>query len=188
MDDETLPTPTERLRFGLWHDDDDAMAQAIWGDPDVTRFTGGPFTPGQVMERLAREVGNGRRHGIQYWPLFLRADDRLIGCCGLRPREGEQGVAEFGFQFRPDAWGRGYATEAATTAIGWACRRRFTALVAGHHPENGASKRVLHKLGFRYTHDELYPPTQQLEPCYRLPLQSDERVDGAFTPSRAASS
>jgi len=29
-------------------------------------------------------------------------------------------------------------------------------LSAGHHPENGSSKKVLEKLGFRYTHDEFF--------------------------------
>jgi [ribosomal protein S5]-alanine N-acetyltransferase len=32
-------------------------------------------------------------------------------------------------------------------------------IFAGHHPENEGSGRLLAKLGFVYTHDELYPPT-----------------------------
>jgi RimJ/RimL family protein N-acetyltransferase len=42
------------------------------------------------------------------------------------------------------------------------------ALFAGHHPENAASRRVLAKLGFRHTHDELYAPTGLLHPSYLL--------------------
>jgi ribosomal-protein-alanine N-acetyltransferase len=42
------------------------------------------------------------------------------------------------------------------------------ALFAGHHPENAASERLLRKLGFRFTHQEIYPPTGLLEPAYLL--------------------
>ena len=43
-----------------------------------------------------------------------------------------------------------------------------TELSAGHHPANVASRSVLEKLGFRYTHDQLYPPTGLQHPTYRL--------------------
>lgn len=43
-----------------------------------------------------------------------------------------------------------------------------TALFAGHHPQNTASARMLEKLGFRYTHDELYAPTGLYHPSYLL--------------------
>ena len=41
-------------------------------------------------------------------------------------------------------------------------------LFAGHNPGNAASRRVLEKLGFRYTHDEYYPPTGLNHPSYLL--------------------
>ncbi len=47
-------------------------------------------------------------------------------------------------------------------------RLRAEALLAGHHPENHGSRRTLEKLGFRYTHDENYPPTGLLHPGYEL--------------------
>jgi RimJ/RimL family protein N-acetyltransferase len=42
------------------------------------------------------------------------------------------------------------------------------ALFAGHNPGNTASRRVLEKLGFRYTHDAYYPPTGLNHPSYLL--------------------
>jgi ribosomal-protein-alanine N-acetyltransferase len=64
-------------------------------------------------------------------------------------------IAELGFQFCADAWGQGFATEASTAVIEWARTEGFSALIAGHHPDNLASKRALVRLGFSYTHDEL---------------------------------
>src|SRR5437763_1346679 len=41
-------------------------------------------------------------------------------------------------------------------------------LFAGHHPEHGASRAVLERLGFRFTHEEVYPPTGLRHPSYLL--------------------
>ena len=165
---------SERLGFGVWTQDDGALATAIWGDPDVTRLTGGPFAPWQVEARLANEISNGLDHGIQYWPLFRLDTAEHVGCCGLRPRTGDDAVFELGFQLRRASWGQGYASEAARTVIAWAATRRVTALIAGHHPLNHASGAALRRLGFNYTHDELYPPTGHMEPGYRLGLKSHD--------------
>lgn len=170
MDHGDVPSSTERLCFALWQEDDARLAANVWGDESVTRLTGGPFTPQAVEQRLAQEMENWRQYRLQYWPLFQLHEGTLIGCCGLRPRDMEARIAELGFQLCRNAWGQGYALEAANAVIDWARAHGFTSLIAGHHPANRASKRVLLHLGFSYTHDELYPPTGMVEPCYRLPL------------------
>jgi ribosomal-protein-alanine N-acetyltransferase len=43
-----------------------------------------------------------------------------------------------------------------------------SALFAGHHPENAASRKVLAKLGFQFTHKQLYPPTGLEHDSYLL--------------------
>ena len=62
------------------------------------------------------------------------------------------GGHEFGYWLTPDAWGRGYATEAGRAMVSAA---RYTLglrrLKAGHFVDNPASGRVLTKLGFRPT-------------------------------------
>jgi ribosomal-protein-alanine N-acetyltransferase len=159
-----------RLGFGVWTTDDAGLAAALWGDPEVTRLTGGPFAPSQVQARLAAEISNLRDHGVQYWPLFRLDTGEHVRCCGLQPRDVGAGALELGFQLRRDAWGQGYATEAAQAAIAWAAAKGVSALMAGHHPQNRASRQVLQGLGFTYTHDEHYPPTGLMEPCYLLSL------------------
>lgn len=166
---------TERLRFGIWQTDDTLLAETIWGDPEVTNLTGGPFTVAEVIQRLELEIENWRLHQIQYWPVFRMNGGALAGCCGLRPRDVAAGIAELGFQFCRDAWGQGFATEAATAVIDRARSQGLVALIAGHHPENQASKRTLLRLGFSYTHDELYPPTGMVEPCYELQMDSGDQ-------------
>lgn len=141
----------------------------LWGDPKVTAFLGGPFTPEEVSARLSREIAMMIACKVQYWPVFLRENDDLVGCAGLRPYTNDGGVLELGFHLRPDYWGQGLAHEAARAVIDFAFGTRgIKSLFAGHHPENEASERLLKKLGFRWTHEEIYPPTGLMNPAYRL--------------------
>ena len=93
----------------------------------------------------------------------------FVGCAGLRPRDPARKIYELGFHLCVAAWGAGYATEAARAVLDLAFGALgATELFAGHHPKNAASRRVLAKVGFVHTHDELYPPTGLLHPSYRL--------------------
>lgn len=164
---------SERLVFRAWTDEDMPLAVSLWGDPEVTRLIDarGRLGDDEVRERLDREMAWGREHGVQYWPMFLRPDvpERFVGCCGLRPRGGEAGHCELGMQLRVRYWGQGYATEAGRAVIAHAFDTLgVESLFAGHHPDNAASRRVLEKLGFRYSHDELFEPTGCMHPSYML--------------------
>jgi RimJ/RimL family protein N-acetyltransferase len=166
-----LPPPTPRIQFRIWTEADLPLAVRLWGDPAVTRWIDarGGLDEAAVQAMLARELEHARRHGLQYWPCFLRPGGELVGCCGLRPRPVEPRVPEFGVHLLPEHWGRGLAREAAAAVIAHAFDTlRVPALFAGHHPENQASRRLLAALGFRHTHDERYPATGREHPSYRL--------------------
>jgi ribosomal-protein-alanine N-acetyltransferase len=75
---------TPRLGFSRWTKEDLPLAHALWGDPAVTRFVGGPFSPQQIAEPLEREITSQNEYGIQYWPIFLLTTGEHIGCAGLR--------------------------------------------------------------------------------------------------------
>jgi ribosomal-protein-alanine N-acetyltransferase len=169
---------SERLGFRPWTVADSELAVGLWCDTAVTRWFGGPYDEEWAGGRLAEEIACMKENGFQYWPIFLLAGGDHVGCCGLHPRQPEAGVCGFGFHLRSDHWGRGYATEAARAAIGYAFEvLQVRALFAGHHPRNRASKRVLEKLGFRYTHDELYPPTGLEHHSYLLAAGVPSRAD-----------
>jgi [ribosomal protein S5]-alanine N-acetyltransferase len=158
-----------RLGFGTWTRDDLPLAEGIWGDPEVTRFHGGPRSTHQIAERLDVELANAQHHQVQYWPIYLRETDEHVGCCGLRPYDKATRIFEMGCHLRRAFWSRSLGREAAAAVIGYAFGSlNIRALHAGHHPDNDASRRFLLHLGFTYTHDEYYPPTRRVEPCYRL--------------------
>ena len=47
---------TSRLGFGTWTPDDLPLAVGLWGDAEVTRLIGGPFSEDWVRDRLEREI------------------------------------------------------------------------------------------------------------------------------------
>jgi ribosomal-protein-alanine N-acetyltransferase len=162
---------SERLGFRPWTEDDLDLALGLWGDPQVTRWidSRGRFSEQRVRERLLQEISMERQHGVQYWPVFLLETKAHVGCCGLRPYGEERGILEIGVHIRLDCWGRGYATEATRAVIAYAFNvLGAKALFAGHNPKNTASRALLKKLGFTYTHDELYEPTGLNHPSYLL--------------------
>lgn len=160
---------TPRLGFRPWSQEDLPLAEALWGDPRVTKLVGGPFSPAQVGEKLREEVARQEQHGIQYWPIFLRNGGEFVGCAGLRPYKPAEGIPELGFHLLPGFWGKGLAEEAARAVI----RHAFVtlgskAIFAGHHQENHASRHILEKLGFTFIGQEFYPPTGLMHPAYLL--------------------
>lgn len=160
---------TPRLVGRRWTAEDAALARELWGDAEVTRFiTRAPLDEAGVEAWLRREIDADAADGVSYWPWFTRdAPTALVGCGGLRPRAPD--VFEVGAHLRPAFWRRGLGEEIGRGV----CAIAFDvlgarALFAGHHPSNVASRRLLERLGFRRTHDELYPPTGLAHPSYEL--------------------
>lgn len=120
-----------------------------------------------MRARLEREIALQATHRVQYWPIFLLANEDFVGCAGLRPYKPEEKVYEIGFHIRVAHWHKGLGEEAARAVIAYAFETlRVSALFAGHHQANAASRHVLEKLGFECTHEELYPPTGLNHPSY----------------------
>lgn len=154
---------TPRLRLREFTLDDFAAVHAYACDREVTRYTiFGPNTEAQTREYLAEAVANQRTRARNNFTLAvtLRATGELIGSIGLRAKSETQG--DMGYVYAKDAWGRGYATEAARALLAAAFRDpRVQRVVATTHQDNRASRRVMEKAGmtltrvFRYTPEDL---------------------------------
>ena len=162
---------SKRLGFRHWFAEDLELAIGLWGDVEVTKlFDGrGPLSKEQVRARLEQEIATQSEHGVQYWPIFLLETGDHVGCAGLRPYDLAQKILEIGFHIRSNCWRSGYASEAARAVTLFAFDSlKLAGLFAGHNPKNEASRKLLLKLGFRYTHDEFYEPTGLKHPSYLL--------------------
>jgi ribosomal-protein-alanine N-acetyltransferase len=166
---------SERLGFRNWAKEDLPLAQELWGNLEVTRFFGGPFSEEQIRARFKREMARRLVHGFQYWVIELLENGEFVGVCGLRPYRPAEEIVELGFHLRPKFWGRGLATEAARTAIPYAFATYAPKkLAAGHHPENLNSKKVMEKLGFQYSHHEKFEELGMEIPYYMLQRLEEE--------------
>jgi RimJ/RimL family protein N-acetyltransferase len=143
------------LRPG-WREDAAELAHAIGHESVLCNLGRAPWPyPIEAAESFVASFGDPVE------PKFLIFEHvegrvRLIG--GIAIGKLKDDPHELGYWLTPDAWGRGYATEAARATLGAARARGIRRVTAGHYVDNPASGRVLRKLGFR--------PTGRIEPSY----------------------
>src|SRR4051794_3763018 len=95
---------TPRLIAETWEPEDLPAAQALWGDPEVTKLIGGPFSETQVKERLLSEIARQNQYQMQYWKLIHKSSNQVVGCCGLRPLTLKPLTHELGFHLMKAFW------------------------------------------------------------------------------------
>ncbi len=151
MPNLTMPTiETERLVLRPMRADDFEALLAIFTDPQVMASFGGElFTPAQMQGWLDRNLAHQAEHGYGLFSVIHKADGRLIGDCGLEQMTVDgQVVAELGYDLRSDAWGQGYATEAACAVRDYAFAvLQLPRLISLIRAGNLASRRVAEKVG-----------------------------------------
>lgn len=141
---------TERLLLRLFRESDlDAYAE-MCGDPEVMQYLGGAtMTRAESWRSMATVLGHWQLRGFGLWAVEERSSSQMVGRVGCWRPEGWPGL-ELAWTLRSAFWGRGYATEAANTALDVA----FSHLGQSHvismiHCENQASIRVAGRLGMR---------------------------------------
>lgn len=145
---------TERLTLRPgWAEDAPQLARAA-GHEAVARNTSRmpwPYALGDA-EAFLRTQQTPRTPSLL---VFAHEGDgiRLVGGAGLH--RSDAGAHELGYWITPDAWGRGYATEAARAVLAIADTLRIPEVSACHFVDNPASGRVLRKLGFRPTGEQV---------------------------------
>lgn len=134
---------------------------ALTADPDTMRYwaAGGPFTRDVAERNFVAALARLREHGFgRRWVVAKESgtglgftETKYFGqsCDDVSPDE-----VEIGWMITPAAWGKGYATEAGSAVRDEAFERlRLESIVAVHHPENAASRRVLEKVGMAFERD-----------------------------------
>ena len=148
-----LVAQTERLRLVGWTDARRAEFARVTNTPAVMRWLGGVAEAATMAAALGRIAGFERDFGHTFWVVERLSDDALLGFCGLKRVNAPGGEAlhgqfEVGWRLREDAWGKGYAREAATASLDLAFGR-FEApfVLALTVPGNAASQTLMRRLG-----------------------------------------
>lgn len=141
---------TERLILRTWMPSDAQALHAIRCDPEVSRYLSGPTpTLEEVAQWIQRQMDEQEREGFSLWPVIRKEDGRLIGRAGLHRLP--EGYVEAGWVFARDAWGAGYATEAARASVDYGFNAvRLPHIYALINPANSASIAVAYRLGMRF--------------------------------------
>lgn len=136
------------LRPG-WPEDAAVLAAAIAHEAVVMNLARVPWPYTEADAASFLVTPRSRGEAVFMICAHEGAVPRLIGTIGLHPHGDDH---ELGYWLSPDAWGRGYATEAGRAVVEIARHALpIRRLRAGHFADNPASGRVLRKLGFRDT-------------------------------------
>jgi RimJ/RimL family protein N-acetyltransferase len=142
---------TARLLLRPVAADDLKPLSQIWSDSEVMRHMGAGVRDDAASRKRHRELMEHQgRHGFGKWAVVERSSGDVIGYCGIELYEGGPDV-ELGFSFARAAWGKGYATEAASRWLEHAFETLgFPRVIALVRASNAASIRVLEKLGMAH--------------------------------------
>jgi RimJ/RimL family protein N-acetyltransferase len=145
------PIRTERLVLREPEARDRAAFIELFASPEVGTYLGGPRARDE-LERAVPELPR-RRPGS----FAIDLDGAMIGMITLDQRDAERpghvrpdaGEAELGYMFLPQAWGRGYASEACAAALAWfADALPSEPVVLCTQTANDRAMRLAAKLGF----------------------------------------
>lgn len=144
---------TPRLLLRRWTPADRDPFAVLNADPETMRHFPAPLDRA-ASDQLADhcddcfEVLSARGQPFGLAAVERREDGRFLGFVGLHRMRWYPDDVEIGWRLSRDAWGQGYATEAATVWLGYArdvlLLPRLISIVA---PDNAASLAVTRKLG-----------------------------------------
>ena len=125
---------------------------ALFHDPDVADwlFLTGPPTREQLEGRTKIHEQIWAERGYGMFAVLEKPTQRFVARVGAMTTP-ETGRIEIAWSTVKDAWGRGYAAEAANAAIDFTfAHSNLDALDCYLRPDNHASRRVAEKVGFAY--------------------------------------
>jgi RimJ/RimL family protein N-acetyltransferase len=142
-----------RLWLRRWTRRDLPAFAAMNADAAVNEHLLGPLDAATSRVMLQRMEAHFAVNGFGLWALERREDGQLLGFAGLQrvPFDAAFTPAiEVGWRLLPEAWGQGYATEAARAAIEDGFERLgIEEIVAFTVPANTRSEAVMQRLGMQ---------------------------------------
>ncbi|HXI81737.1 MAG TPA: GNAT family protein [Verrucomicrobiae bacterium] len=146
---------TERLLLREWQLADRVPFAAMNADPRVMEHFPSVLTPAESDALVDRIVERWRLDGHGLWAVERVADGAFLGFTGLtypNRAPGMPAYVEIGWRFAVDAWGHGYATEAARAALAWGFDvHGFDEIASWTSVTNVKSQAVMARIGL--THD-----------------------------------
>lgn len=114
---------TKRLYLREMTDADLPALCRILQDKDVMYAYAHAFSDAEAREWLDRQKARYKQYGFGLWAVILKTSGEMIGQCGVTVQDaGGRDALEVGYLFCKDAWGQGFASEAAQSCRDYAFR------------------------------------------------------------------
>jgi RimJ/RimL family protein N-acetyltransferase len=149
---QELTTP--RLRLRQWVESDREPFAALNADAEVMRYFPAPLSRAESDAMVDRERSRIADRGWGLWAVEVLDRTPFIGFVGLAVPSFSAHftpAVEVGWRLSEEAWGNGYATEAATAALTFAFEKlRLPEVVSFTAQSNDRSRRVMERLGMSH--------------------------------------
>ena len=141
---------TDRLVLRAWREGDRDPLFALNSDPAVMEYL--PATDRAASDEAVDRLSAAQdRDGCCFWAVERMADGEFLGFCGLMAPREPLSEYEIGWRLRRDAWGQGYASEAARASLAWGwASLPAPSIVAITVPPNQRSRAVMERIGMTY--------------------------------------
>jgi ribosomal-protein-alanine N-acetyltransferase len=184
---------TRRLVLRRWRDEDREPFARLNADPAVMTHFPAPLTAAESDALVDRIEAGFERDGFGLWALQIRSTADFAGFTGLARPAFEAHftpAVEVGWRLAREAWGQGYATEAARAALAVGFETAGAPeIVSFTAVENARSRAVMERLGMRHDpRDDFDHPLVadghrlRRHVLYRLPAERWRRRFGEATP------
>ena len=141
---------TGRLRLRPWRPEDAPALYAYASHPEVGPAAGWRPHATLAESRKWTALWSSPACPEPIWAITERGEDRPFGAIALHTGE-DPACPTLGYTLAQGRWGHGLMAEAATAVLAWAFGPGgFARVRTWHYPENGRSRRVIEKCGFRY--------------------------------------
>jgi ribosomal-protein-alanine N-acetyltransferase len=150
---------TDRLIIKSNQEVDLEPLAALWADPEVTYYMGGPRNYEEILKILREDAQLDPQPAFDLWPVIEKETGKIIGTGGILEKDIDgRNQYEIIYVLAKSVWGKGFATEMARSFKDYAINElgleRVTALI---DPDNVKSEKVATKIGLKYEKDTVRP-------------------------------
>jgi RimJ/RimL family protein N-acetyltransferase len=157
------PVETARLLLRVPElTDAEALMGIIW-DPELVQrkqvtLLAPPGGVDLALKNSNEMIRQWQLRGYGQWCVVEKATGHVIGCVGVYHPPREWPGADLGWVIHRSRWGHGFATEAATAALGWIWEHtRIDRIISLIAPHDHRSIRIATKVGERFERADVDP-------------------------------
>ena len=110
------PITADRILLRAAAPGDEPANIALFTDPDVRQYVGGPLSHEEAKRRIGPYSATPQDKWWGHFMIIAKSTRALIGTLSFAQKRGPW---ELSFQLRHDRWGQGLAREAVQASLAW---------------------------------------------------------------------